>query len=365
MKIVIIGVVLVALVVGVWWWQSIDHSKPRKVAVLVSAEYAESNIVLYDADFWYDTVLTYCMLRRNGFAEEDIYVLYGHGEDGFYLPSGNTQASGSSALTPGNTGEYYYMPPYCEESLGQRVNPITDFPMTYSATGTGMNAGASRPRDLLECLANGCGAATSDYGKIERLRARDFLFVWWKGHGTRTSQSPGPIKLTLPGLKSVTSNEVIQWVADVKAGRQLLVFETCHSGCMAEQLDTTDPPGVLFASAGCDEVSNNSYVPKGDVAHGVWSYWVDCILHGAMPNSPPEQMVRLPDESAMKVVLSVGKPLNRVFSESVSAAGYFSDQHPLKKDECGLAPHTKIIQPDPVGDAKVPCPPRRGSGPPT
>jgi hypothetical protein len=55
MKIVAVVVVLAVIALSIWW---ILPGPPRKVAVLVSAEYAESNVVLYDADFWYDTVLT-------------------------------------------------------------------------------------------------------------------------------------------------------------------------------------------------------------------------------------------------------------------------------------------------------------------
>ena len=353
MKIVAVVVVLAVIALSIWW---ILPGQPRKVAVLVSAEYAESNVVLYDADFWYDTVLTYCALKENGFADKDIYVLYGHGEDGFYLPDGGTQPSGAPALAANGTGEDYYMPPYCAGAVGDRgVRPITDFPMIYPATGTGKkkDGTASRPRELLECLANGCWAFTSAYGTIKPLGKRDFLYVWWKGHGYRPMSAPDSVSFTLPGLTSVTADEVVGWLAQVRAGRRVLVLETCHSGCLGTAIDTVDPPSILFASAGCGEISSNSYRPKGDVPHGVWTYWIDCNLQGKMPNPPI-----VPWETGMSNALSVGKPLDHVFDQSAKAVGRFiPSQTPLKKDECELAPRTTIHGPDPVGQTPVPCPP--------
>lgn len=354
MKIVAVVVALVGVGLMIWWFCPPDS--PRKVAVLVSAEYAESNVVLYDADFWYDTVLTYCALRHNGFADKDIYVLYGHGEDGFYLPDGGTQLAGAPALAASGTGEHYYLPPYCSGVVGDRgTAPITDFPMIYPATGTGKkkDGTASRPRELLECLASGCWAFTSAYGTIEPLGKRDFLYVWWKGHGFRSESDPGSVSFTLPGLTSVTADEVVGWLAQVRAGRQVLVLETCHSGCIAGTIDTVDPPSILFASAACGETSSNSYRPKGDVPHGVWTYWVDCSLQGQMPNPPI-----FPWETAMSNGLSIGEPLDQVFYQSAKAVGRSSSQTPLKKDECELAPRTTINGSDPVGQTPAPCPPR-------
>jgi hypothetical protein len=355
MRVIAVLVALAVVGLAVWWFFGHTPHPPRKIAVLVSAEYAESNVVLYDADFWYDTVLTYCALRRNGFADEDIYVLYGHGEDGFYLPDGGTQPSGASVSTSTATSENYYMPPFCAGAAGDRWSrPITDFPMVYPATGTGKkkDGTASRPHELLECLASGCWAFMSEYGTIKRLDKRDFLYVWWKGHGFQSTSDPGSVSFTLPGLTSVTADEVVGWLAKVRAGRRVLVLETCHSGCIAGTINTVDPPGILFASAGCGETSSNSYRPVGDVPHGVWTYWVDCSLQGQMPNPPI-----FPWETAMSIGLSVGEPLDQVFDQSAKAVGRFTTrQTPLKKDECDLAPHTTIQVADPVGQTPVPCP---------
>jgi hypothetical protein len=314
--------------------------------------------VAFNAEFWYDTVLTYCTLKKNGFADEDIYVLYGHGEDGFYFPDWDTQPAGAPALTASDPSEDYYMPPYCADAAGAgTAAPITDFPMTYPATGTGKNGTASRPRDLLECLANGCDDPASEYGTIKPLDERDFLYVWWKGHGFHPGSDGESVSFQLPGGTWVTAAEVLGWLAKVRAGRRVLVFETCHSGCLGTAIDTVDPPGILLASSGCGETSSNDYQPNGDVTHGVWTYWIDCNLQGEMPNPPPGNRIVLPDGTTMVVPLSLGDPLSQVFDQSATAVDRFATQTPLKKDECELAPHTTINVADPVGQTPAPCPP--------
>jgi len=357
---VVLALVLAGFGPAIWCFTDDTPSPPRKVAVLVSTEKAESREVAFNAAFWYDTVLTYCTLRKNGFADEDIYVLYGHGEDGFYFPDGGTQPSDESGATASDPGEDYYMPPYCADAAGVGTAArITDFPMIYPATNTGRDGEASRPGDLLECLAKGCDDPTSDYGTIKPLSKKDFLYVWWKGHGFHPGSDEESVSFQLPGGTWVTAAEVLGWLAKVRAGRRVLVFETCHSGCLAGTIDTADPPGILLASSRCGETSSNGYRPLGDVTHGVWTYWVDCNLQGQMPNPPPENRIKLSDGTTMKVDLSLGDPLDQVFDQSATLVGKVTTrkpQTPLKKDECELAPLTTINVGDPVGPAPAPCP---------
>ena len=88
----VIGIVvfLVCLIILIIWItdngdgpQTPTETTTSKIAVLISTEFAESGATIYDADAWYDTVHTYCMLRANGFTDENIWVLYGYGDDGF------------------------------------------------------------------------------------------------------------------------------------------------------------------------------------------------------------------------------------------------------------------------------------------
>ena len=137
-----------------------------------------------------------------------------------------------------------------------------------------------------------------------------------------------------------------------------MVLETCYSGCVGDTIATADPPGILLASTGCGETSSNSYRAVGDVAHGVWTYWIDCSPQGQMPNPPPGNTIALPDGTTRSVDLSLGDPLSNVFDQSATAVDIFSSQTPLKKDERELAPRPPINGPDPVGQTPAPCPPR-------
>ncbi len=128
-----------------------DVRSGRRIAVLISTDIAENRLP-GNAGFWYDTVLTYCMLLKNGFSSDDIYVLYGDGHDSFYRSDDSTQEeSRGSADSPSSTDQAasgrrrvcaehdpraFYEPPYCSASASTAGNAeqshsskITDFPM--------------------------------------------------------------------------------------------------------------------------------------------------------------------------------------------------------------------------------------------
>ena len=81
--------------------------------------------------------------------------------------------------------------------------------MTYPTPRAGNDERPSRPCELLGCLADGCNSDTSEYGTIEPLDERDFLYLWWMGHGFQSSSTPGSVSFTLPGLTSVVVDEVV------------------------------------------------------------------------------------------------------------------------------------------------------------
>ena len=274
-----------------------QSSRPdsRKVAVLIAGEYARSSDLKSNSGFWYDTVMMYCMLRENGYADEDIYVLYGHGQDGFYYPADPTPTPTGSTPTPKPTPTgsatppptRYYEPPYCHNSLpaSGEWRKITDFPMVYSLN-TDLKNGRCRPQDLFECLERGCFLKGSRLNRfhgvsIEPLDENDFLFVWWRGHGS-VGSDPGTFTMSLPAGSFVFGTDVVEWVQAIPAGSRLLVFETCCSGCLTKIVEDKYPPTVLLTSTGCDELSDVSYEP--DVLHAVWSYWIAGTLSGFLPN---------------------------------------------------------------------------------
>ncbi len=87
----------------------------RKVAVLISTEYAEIMTNIYDADAWYDLVHTYCMLRANGFTDKNIWVLYAYGKDGFYRRRWFCSKPKPANYLPATSGpEVYFQQPFCQ-----------------------------------------------------------------------------------------------------------------------------------------------------------------------------------------------------------------------------------------------------------
>jgi hypothetical protein len=345
------------------------------VAVLISTEYAETPDTPNDSDAWYDTVLTYCMLRKNGFADEDIYVMYGFGSDGFYIFDEQSQTT-SPAVVATSTGPpaSYYEPPYCiaDAEGGALVvdgSPITDYPVAYW-DGDGMKDDRCLPQELFDCLAGNCSdwarsAADSkpDFATVEPVDGNDFLYVWWRGHGNvkKDADDSDVLHLTLPAADDIPATEIAMSVKAIPAGQQLLVFETCHSGCMTQYVDTTSPPAVLMASSGCDEESNRDHL--FDVRHGVWSYLLAGTLQGGFPNAD-DGLIELEDGSTIKVQFSPGGPVDVTFKESRAATvKLYPAQNPELDDESILAKAMRLDVVGPAPPALVPGLPQ-GEGEP-
>jgi len=347
----------------------------RKVAVLISTDFAE-NEVAANAGFWYDTVLTYCMLRHNGFEDEDIWVIYGQGSDGFYALEGSTVADykpqSSLFYVPFASGpaNYYLQPTYCDgiqasATLGELSVPgnITDLPITFpdghlKATVDGVDV--YRPQQLFTCLEKGCdpnivfGADRSWIRALSSDKDNSFLFVWWRGHGYPVDKTDdlGNITpsatFTLAGGTGVTANEIVSWISGIDAGHRLLVFDTCSSGCLDAELEDIEDTTVFFASAACEDDANFGYV--SDVHHAVWTFWLAGALQGALPNAHSSVIpVPGPPPAEMAINLQYGGPLSEIFTESNKATTLlFEGQQPKICSPDNLAQRMKLNWSEPV-----------------
>ena len=354
-------------------------NEPRKVAVLIAAEYSTAPLV-GNEEFWYDTVLTYCMLRQNGFKDKEIYVLYGNGQDGFYtmIAPGTSEVvtPDSNTTTEPKPGEYF-IKPYCggldvNSGMGPLwVNTeITDFPMTYNDGTFGCRDGRCRPQEMFDCLAQGCEPRstfnTPGYPEqeIAALGESDFLFVWWKGHGVELDDK----HFLRVGGYDLEIAEINGWMKGIGVGQQLLVFETCHSGCLVEEMDLNqqnEPPAIFLASSECEEYSTTSI--QHGMTHGVWSYWVAGTLQGTLPPGGANPIY--PDSAEpLTVELSRGGPLDKTYVWSEKAThreartGGEVTQNPVMRDVAtpALASRTHINVDDPVGHAASMTPPAGG-----
>ncbi len=222
---------------------------PQKFAVLASAEKATKDDTKENSEFWYDLVLTYCTLLDHGFESDNIYVLYGDGED----------AAFSNHLA------------YSTHLCGDTETEITDFALMDSS-GPGDSKGPAKDNlcNVLCCLANGMPATLNSSKECEcltnsstgiggftcsgsksgktvgKLRENDYLITWIKGHGNALSCSD--VALSFGLNQSLNVSEVAEMVKNLKPNRRTLLFETCDAGGWLGQLD--NPKTVVTASTG-------------------------------------------------------------------------------------------------------------------
>jgi hypothetical protein len=332
----------------------------RKVAVLISTEYAESMDNIYDADAWYDLVHTYCMLRRNGFTDENIWVLYAYGKDGFYHRRSSCSTPKPANYPPATSGpEVYYQQPFCEglhDPDGAALSvkkAITDIPTVVGKGSDVEEDGELRLERFFRCLEKGCnpnfefGLECGTHPYIHPLTANDFLYVWWRGHGVPFEPTGGKRTtiLSLTGGKEISAETLVDWIASTSAKRSVLAMESCHSGCTKDVMTAIATSGVLLASSACSETSNKSY--KFDVYHGVWSFWLAGSLQGSLPNGYSNELG--PPEDPITIGLSAGGPIEFTFDEAAKATTtLFPSQNPKKADQEGFAGATKMDNPDPT-----------------
>jgi hypothetical protein len=333
------------------------EQKPRKVAVLMSPEFAETASMEANSDAWYDTVFMYCTLRTNGFEDRDIYVLYAKGYDGFLVATDPEVWTPVSGATSGP--HLYYEPPYCEAptfaaNAASTPKEITDF-STLHPNGHPFLNGRCLPQKLLECLATGCdaGQVSTIFDRpgeaIEKLDTDDFLLVWWRGHGAADVKTDGTehALFSFSTGHSVSSIDVLQWLAAVDVKARLLLFETCNSSCATGGVDLTVSPTVLLTSAGCSETANNLYKP--DVHHAVWSYWAAGGLLGTLPNGVSTTIADTTG-SLQTVLLDPGGPVQGTYLEAQKATkALFTNQNPEIKDADLVAPTIEIDADKPAG----------------
>ena len=209
----------------------------KRYAVLICGDLAEN----FDGEcFWNDTVWMYKTLRNNGYAREDIFVLYGDGAD------------------------YASANPYYQNPI-----TVTDF----AATPAKVNM-------VLDGLKNGDAA-----NSIPKMDSNDTLFVWTFDHG---GLSGGQATLCLRGGVITASNFATKMNAITYAERAVFM-QQCYSGGFINGLKNSK----TFISTACrgDEVArpadteNEMYGGKS-YSHGEFNYHVTTALN-RLKTSPP------------------------------------------------------------------------------
>jgi len=340
--------------------------------VLIAAEYSDAPVV-NNAEFWYDTVLMYCMLRANGFGDEDIFVLYGGGNDGFFVPLDSLEEEEEIESFANN-----YHGPYCEDQ--DITGPIVDFPITVKdpperedrtqsnaediacRTNNDGSTWFCRPREIFRCLAEGCDSSEteealgcSDCSEIEAMNSSDYLFVWWKGHGTGYSIDKGGFSFHL-GSDQVGPDLFRSWLRDIPSNHKLIVVEACHSGLLKGLFDDRDVEQEQARSevvvASC-QANESSWATK---LHGTWngvfSFWMAGTLRDKLP-SFAEDLISEADSKIVDPDDNFKPTVSEAFDLTKTAVDLEMEkiQTPLlRDDDPAIAPKTRLELSSPVQD---------------
>ena len=254
-----------------------------KYAVIVVGESIDVSDISSDTPqafaFWNGGVLAYEMLLENGFNRDNIFVLYGNGQD--FNGSHNAIMNRSMDL----------------------LHPMTD-----------MKASAETIRATLQCLSNGFTDAAVGCATVPLLTDEDFLVLFWTSHGFDPSyyddpppgcQESGDVAFRVeapvgePGV-DVCASEIASWMSGMDYRRRVLVFTTCRSGgiiphfephgsntvlmpaCFAAEAEDAGFPVDLVGSVAVYAkdlpLANGSLVPQFH-----WTHWVAHALRELRP----------------------------------------------------------------------------------
>lgn len=210
-----------------------------KYAVLISTGNTQIDDVMLHSEYWYDLILMYRTLIENGFSHDNIFVLYGAGNDF------NSNHSDYNAAT-----------------LYPNLNQITNYPVSEQNV-----------EDIFSWLAAG-----NPVEGIPAITNNDFLFVWWMGHGNQIG--PCQIELRIAHTdEDVADSDFATYVNHIQNYlKRAFVFMTCHSGGMFDDLQGATT--IVETAVDCNTLaSSDTY----DVVHAEFTYYVACGLREIDP----------------------------------------------------------------------------------
>jgi hypothetical protein len=207
---------------------------PQRFALLITGDLAEN---FWGECFWNDTVWMYKTLLANGYALENIFVLYGDGND--YISAN---------------------PAYRHPSR------VTD----YAATIGNVNI-------VLDGLKNGDAARG-----IPKMDANDSLFVWTFDHGDRS----GTESTLCLRDGQMGANAFAAKLNAITYGARAVFMQQCYGGGFIDPLKNTK----TFISTACraNEIAQradteNEVVGSKTYSHGEYNYWIISALNRLTP----------------------------------------------------------------------------------
>lgn len=183
-----------------------------KHAVLISANDVTTDDLAYHSVWWYDLFQQYKMLRENGFKDDNIHVLFGNGADF------NTVYANYNSTT----------------QYGQAI--------------TDMAANKANVQAVFNNIKND-------------VTSRDFLYVWWMGHGGGYGDDYCDLSIELSHTgENVTDVEFANYMSVITGFRKRNVnIMTCHAGGMLDNFDTAGNCTVTLTSSTCAASSYEAY----------------------------------------------------------------------------------------------------------
>jgi len=207
-----------------------------KYAVLISTNEVTQDNISYHSEWWYDLFLQYQALRDNGFDDEDIYVLYGNGND-FNTIHNDYNAN-----------------------------------LKYGHTITDMAVNKANIQSIFNTLSSKVGG-------------RDHLYVWWMGHGG--GSGPGSCNLSMSISNTgehVTDTELASYINGISNYRKRTVdVMTCHSGGMLDNMDIAGTDTITLTSSTCPESSYSISTTCNGRPHAEFHYTIPNALREQLP----------------------------------------------------------------------------------
>lgn len=253
----------------------------ERVAVLISTHNVNADDISYFSVWWYDTVLMYELLEKEGYNR--IYVLYGNGTDF------NSEHD-------------------CYNSTARFGQSITDFPCDRAHIEA-----------IFDSLGNG---GIVDEKKIKKLKNKSRLFIWWMGHGGGTSTNSYRMAISHTGER-VTGNEFKTWVNYItNYGKRSIHVMTCHSGCYLPLFDVSGNTTIAESSSDCLHSSYEHSSPP-DVNHAEYTYWLYSSLMeretDTNPDSTPCLGVAVSSDTNGDGKVSLEESFNHIISKMLTS----------------------------------------------
>jgi len=207
-----------------------------KYAVLISTNEVTQDDISYHSEWWYDLFLQYQALRDNGFDDENIYILYGDGND-FNTTHNDYNAN-----------------------------------LQYGHTITDMAVNKANIQAIFNTLSSEVGS-------------RDHLYVWWMGHGGGSGPGSCDLSMSISNTgEHVTDTELASYINNIADyNKRTVDVMTCHSGGMLDNMNVAGSNTVTLTSSTCPESSYSITTTCNSRPHAEFHYTLPNALREADP----------------------------------------------------------------------------------